>query len=205
MTTSTATTKLNPNRELVIGPDVPEHPFPIRLNGEVVKGFGRGSKELGIPTGKYHWSRAIGLPVSPMPTYYSLPFFSFSSLANLSEDALKDLTSTLDVGVYYGWAQVGSDPTVYPMVMSLGWNPYYKNEKQSAEVHIIHKFDQDFYGDCLRVAVMGYIRPEQNYPSLDALIEDINTDIEVAKRCLKRAAYEEVSRDALFTQVAGTA
>ncbi|RUP23516.1 hypothetical protein BC936DRAFT_138995 [Jimgerdemannia flammicorona] len=160
--------KLNPNRRLLIGPDTPEAPFPIRLNGQVVKGFGRGSKELGIPT------------------------------ANLSNDALETLTRTLDIGVYYGWAQIGNDPTVYPMVMSLGWNPYYKNEKRSAEVHLIHTFSQDFYGECLRVLVLGYIRPEQNYPSLDALIEDINTDIECAKVCLARPAYEVVSRDELF-------
>ncbi|KAF9176680.1 riboflavin kinase, partial [Haplosporangium sp. Z 27] len=41
--------------------------------------------------------------------------------------------------------------TVHPMVMSLGWNPFYKNEKKSAEVHIMHNFHRDFYGDELRV------------------------------------------------------
>jgi len=28
--------------------------FPYYVEGEVVKGFGRGSKELGIPTGNIH-------------------------------------------------------------------------------------------------------------------------------------------------------
>jgi riboflavin kinase len=28
-------------------------PFPVYLKGKVVKGFGRGSKELNIPTGIY--------------------------------------------------------------------------------------------------------------------------------------------------------
>ncbi|RUS28642.1 hypothetical protein BC938DRAFT_481642 [Jimgerdemannia flammicorona] len=189
--------KLNPNRRLLIGPDTPEAPFPIRLNGQVVKGFGRGSKELGIPTVEEHSGFTTpflwyGHPISNLTTPpLSLP-------ANLSNDALETLTRTLDIGVYYGWAQIGNDPTVYPMVMSLGWNPYYKNEKRSAEVHLIHTFSQDFYGECLRVLVLGYIRPEQNYPSLDALIDDINTDIECAKVCLARPAYEVVSRDELF-------
>jgi hypothetical protein len=46
-------------------------------------------------------------------------------------------------GVYYGYAQVfpledgsptlsGDDILVQPMVMSLGWNPFYKNERLSA-------------------------------------------------------------------------
>jgi hypothetical protein len=38
-------------RPLIVGPDSPEAPFPIYLKGPVIKGFGRGSKELGIPTG----------------------------------------------------------------------------------------------------------------------------------------------------------
>lgn len=76
-----------------------------------------------------------------------------------------------DTGVYYGWSQIGEkNTTVYPMVMSLGWNPYYKNEKKSAEVHILHEFESDFYGESLRIIVTGYIRPEQNYPSLGKCI-----------------------------------
>jgi hypothetical protein len=44
--------QLNPNRPLVVGPNTLEEPYPLKLAGTVVKGFGRGSKELGIPTGK---------------------------------------------------------------------------------------------------------------------------------------------------------
>lgn len=34
-------------RDTIVGPDSgPELPFPLKLNGEVVKGFGRGSKEV---------------------------------------------------------------------------------------------------------------------------------------------------------------
>lgn len=53
--------------------------------------------------------------------------------ANLSEEAIDALISGLETGVYYGWAQIGQVGTqVYPMVMSLGWNPYYQNDKRSA-------------------------------------------------------------------------
>ncbi|KAJ3098933.1 riboflavin kinase [Phlyctochytrium planicorne] len=78
------------------------------------------------------------------------------------------------------------------MVMSFGWNPYYKNEKRSAEVHILNVFPQDFYGEELRVIVTGYIRPEKNYDSLDALIEDINIDIQVARNSLARPDYRSL-------------
>jgi riboflavin kinase len=55
------------------------------------------------------------------------------STANLSEDAIATICSELKTGVYYGWVQVGERNTqVYQMVMSIGWNPYYHNEKRSA-------------------------------------------------------------------------
>ena len=107
-------------RPLITGPQTgPEPPFPIRLSGPIVKGFGRGSAELGIPTA-------------------NIP------LAGLSVGGHEDVES----GVYYGWAGVDIDDTglrrekekggekkaaggVWPMVMSIGWNPYYKNEVRS--------------------------------------------------------------------------
>ncbi|CAM0139873.1 riboflavin kinase [Umbelopsis sp. WA50703] len=161
--------QLNPNRPLVVGPNTLEEPYPLKLAGTVVKGFGRGSKELGIPT------------------------------ANLSNEALDTLCSAFDTGVYYGWTRIDADKsTIYPMVMSLGWNPYYNNEKRSAEVHIMHKFDEDFYGTGIKVIIAGYVRAEQNYPSLEALIEDINTDIEVANQSLQRPAYQALKEDSFF-------
>ena len=56
------------------------------------------------------------------------------------------MTSVVPAGVYFGFAQVipPEDETssecvlseenkkVHPMVMSLGWNPFYKNERLSA-------------------------------------------------------------------------
>lgn len=58
----------------------------------------------------------------------------------MSEEAISALAAGLDTGVYYGWTQIGQvGSTVYPMVMSLGWNPYFKNEKRSAVSLLIHK------------------------------------------------------------------
>lgn len=92
-------------REQIVGPDQVQKPYPLPLKGIVSKGFGRGSKELGIPT------------------------------ANLPEQVSESVSSILQTGIYYGFASVsppGSCGVVFPMVMSYGWNPYYKNEKRSA-------------------------------------------------------------------------
>lgn len=143
----------------------PVAPFPMCLSGAVVKGFGRGSKELGIPT------------------------------ANLEESAIPDLLGHAESGIYYGLACIEGDDTTYEMVMSVGWNPYYKNTVRSVEVHIMHKFHEDFYGKQLRIIVIGFIRPEYNYTSMESLIEDINEDMNVARRSLARPAYQKYRSD----------
>lgn len=56
---------------------------------------------------------------------------------------------------------------------------------------MVHQFDSDFYGETLRLIIIGYIRAESNFPSLDALIEAIQTDISVAKQDLARAENEQ--------------
>ncbi len=38
------------------------------------------------------------------------------------------------------------------------------------ETHIIHTFENDFYGSTLRVLVAGYIRPEKNFSSKGKLV-----------------------------------
>lgn len=54
--------------------------FPYFASGEVVEGFGRGSRELGIPT------------------------------ANYPEHVIDQLPDEYINGVYYGWAQVDHGP-----------------------------------------------------------------------------------------------
>ncbi|KAI8060802.1 hypothetical protein BC940DRAFT_311387 [Gongronella butleri] len=162
-------TQFNPDRPLLVGPETPTAPYPLSIQGTVVKGYGRGSRELGIPT------------------------------ANLSEEALAMIPPDCTTGVYYGFVQVEQcGQQVYPMVMSFGWNPYYHNIQRSAEVHVIHEFPNDFYGSAIRVLVLCYVRPEQNYPSLEALIRDIRTDIQVALHSLKRPDYAKLAKHKLF-------
>lgn len=55
----------------------------------------------------------------------SLPF-----PANFPDSVVDNLPADINTGIYYGWACVGNGD-VYKMVMSIGWNPYYKNTKKS--------------------------------------------------------------------------
>ncbi|EPE25399.1 Riboflavin kinase-like protein [Glarea lozoyensis ATCC 20868] len=75
---------------------------------------------------------------------------------------------------------------IYPMVMSIGFNPFYGNKERSAEVFIMNDFQEDFYGDYMRVSILGYIRKELNYIDVESLKNDINTDVDVALKSLAR-------------------
>ncbi len=50
--------------------------------------------------------------------------------ANYPENVVERLPGSLANGVYYGWACVDGGE-VYQMVMSIGWNPHFENEKRS--------------------------------------------------------------------------
>jgi FAD synthase len=56
--------------------------------------------------------------------------------ANLPDESIIPMSSVCKPGVYFGYAQVygrsGQEGRVHPMVMSLGWNPFYKNERLTA-------------------------------------------------------------------------
>ncbi|XP_010725857.1 riboflavin kinase-like, partial [Meleagris gallopavo] len=66
------------------------------------------------------------------------------------------------------------------------------------ETHIIHTFKEDFYGEILSIAIIGYIRPEKNFDSLDALIAAIQEDIEEAKRQLDLPEHLKLKEDNFF-------
>ncbi|CAH1251550.1 RFK [Branchiostoma lanceolatum] len=143
--------------------------LPYFCRGKVVHGFGRGSKELGIPT------------------------------ANLAKEVVEHIPEDIPTGIYYGWASVDGGE-VHKMVMSLGWNPFYKDKTKSMEPHILHHFKEDFYGSTLSVCIVGYIRPEMSYNSVDELIAAIHSDMEVAKQELDKPENRMYRDDNFFQE-----
>ncbi|KAI9822717.1 MAG: riboflavin kinase [Phylliscum demangeonii] len=192
---ATATTTVPPpalppstTRPLTAGPaSGPAAPFPLQIRGRVSQGFGRGSKELGIPTANLP---VEGLRVGGREDVDNGVYFGWAGL----EEEEADTTTTAKAPAKAS-ADASASATVYPMVMSIGWNPYYKNSVRSVEVHLLATFPRDFYGARLRVLVAGYIRPERDYGSREALVADIHTDIEVARRSLAREPYRVLGED----------
>ncbi|KAJ8427432.1 hypothetical protein Cgig2_019044 [Carnegiea gigantea] len=128
---------------------------PWHIGGPVVKGFGRGSKVLGIPT------------------------------ANLSTDGCSNLLSERPSGVYFGWAGL-SNRGIYKM-----------------EPWLLHEFEDDFYGEEIRLVIVGYIRPELNFPSLESLIAKIHEDRSIAKRALELPVYSKCKDNLCLSSLSG--
>lgn len=142
--------------------------LPYFTQGTVIKGFGRGSKQLGIPT------------------------------ANFPEDVVSQLPSSIENGVYYGFSSVDGG-NVHKMVMSIGWNPHFNNEKRSMETHILHEFENDFYNSLMKVIILGFIRPMQSYSSLDELIKAIYEDIMTAQKSLESPEMQVFAKNSHFS------
>lgn len=142
--------------------------LPHYTEGPIVKGFGRGATELGFPT------------------------------ANYPEEVIASLPSQLVGGIYWGLAQVDRGQ-VHDMVMSIGWNPFYENKQRAMETHIVHTFPEpELYGKTLRVIILGYLRAEQSYDSLEALKEAIRNDISSGRENSLLEQFCQYRKDPVF-------
>lgn len=68
-------------------------------------------------------------------------------------------------------------------VMNIGDRPTVNGTSSSVEVHLFDWYD-DLYGKKLAVQLVEFLRPEQKFPSLEALKTQIQLDCTVAKKLL---------------------
>lgn len=166
--------------------------LPIRIVSKVVRGYGRGSKDLGIPT------------------------------ANVSREDLSCSIGSFDelpTGIYWGYARIiagdssndngekngqennikVSGREVYTTAVSIGYNPTYNNKEKTVEPHLIAESTHpqrhasstgetlfgDFYDTTIVLSVVGYLRPELPFEGLEKLTQAIKKDIEDACRLAK--------------------
>jgi len=86
------------------------------------------------------------------------------------------------------------------MSMSIGTNPYYKNQKKTMETYIMNEFENNFYGKELKVVVVGYLRPMKNYETLTELVEAIKKDVKQADILLDKIENKMFKNDVFFIQ-----
>jgi riboflavin kinase/FMN adenylyltransferase len=93
--------------------------------------------------------------------------------ANLVPD---DANETPSHGVYAGWANG------HPAAVNVGVRPTFETGRGLlVEAHLID-FDEDIYGETLRIAFVERLRGEKRFESVEELIEQMNRDVEDARR-----------------------
>ncbi len=86
-------------------------------------------------------------------------------------------------GIYACRAHVGG--VTYDAATNIGTRPTFDNGARTVEAHLLD-FDGDLYGQTMALDLIEYQRPEEKYPSVQALIDQMQEDIRVARRILAR-------------------
>ncbi len=90
-------------------------------------------------------------------------------------------------GVYATWVHLDDDPVMrgrrLASVTNIGVRPSFDNGQRTVETHLLD-FDGDLYGRPLTLLFAARLRPEQRFPSVDALIAQIGQDAAAARRLL---------------------
>jgi len=82
-------------------------------------------------------------------------------------------------GVYFAEAKL--DDVVFPGVVNLGYRPTMSSgsSNRTLEVYLLN-FDRDIYGKDLELRFLRYLRPEKKFENVDALVEQIERDVQQA-------------------------
>src|SRR6201982_2134075 len=84
-------------------------------------------------------------------------------------------------GVYFAEAILAG--SVYPGVVNLGYRPTVSSDRSERvlEIHLFD-FDRDIYGQDVEVRFIRYLRPEQKFENVDALVRQIELDVHRARK-----------------------
>jgi riboflavin kinase/FMN adenylyltransferase len=72
---------------------------------------------------------------------------------------------------------------VHPCAINLGRRPtFYEHADHSLlEAHLLD-FDEDIYGERAEVRFVGFLRSERKFDGVEALVAQLNHDVESARR-----------------------
>ena len=85
-------------------------------------------------------------------------------------------------GVYAGWVDVGEDR--WPAAISVGTNPQFGGQDRRVESYVIDGVDLELYGHGMSVEFALRIRGQQTFPSLEAFIARMGSDVATARELL---------------------
>lgn len=84
-------------------------------------------------------------------------------------------------GVYAGWAYLNGKR--YMAMTNVGLSPTFAYKGITVEAYLLD-FNEEIYGETLTITFEKFLRPEEKYDGVEALIAQINRDVENGRRYL---------------------
>ncbi|MFF3764796.1 bifunctional riboflavin kinase/FAD synthetase [Streptomyces sp. NPDC001922] len=94
-------------------------------------------------------------------------------------------------GVYAGWLEVAGE--AMPAAISVGTNPQFDGTERTVEAYAIDRVGLDLYGLHVAVDFLAYLRGQEKFASIEALLDGIADDV---KRSRELVAAHEAARAA---------
>ena len=88
------------------------------------------------------------------------------------------------LGIYATCTRL-ADGRILPGVSSIGENPTVGAVEARLEVHLFD-FDEDIYGQTIETELIGFLRPELRFDSVELMVRQIDADAEQARQALLR-------------------
>ncbi|WP_190824476.1 bifunctional riboflavin kinase/FAD synthetase [Saccharopolyspora pogona] len=126
-----------------------------RLEGIVVRGAGRGGKELGFPTANLSTPPHAAIPADGVYAAW------FTHRRRGSKEQGKTL----------------------PAAVSVGSNPTFSGTERTVEAYVLD-VDADFYGEHVDLDFVQRLRSMERYDTVDALIDQMHQDVAETRRIL---------------------
>ncbi|MDO5031653.1 bifunctional riboflavin kinase/FAD synthetase [Corynebacterium sp.] len=130
------------------------------VTGPVVRGAGRGGKELGFPTANQYFPESVAIPADGV---YAGWFVIESTGAPVE--------GNMEPGVAYAAA------------ISVGTNPTFGDEERSVESFVLDR-DADLYGHEATVMFVEHVRDMVKFNSVEELLEAMARDVATARDLL---------------------
>ena len=178
-----------------------QHPWnsinPIlRLRGPVATGYGRGGKKLGVPTANLPSS----LFQSALENVDAGVYFGWAVIEG-ADSNFRNTPIKAVVNVGYSPTFEGKEnkekiveahliTKTSPITVYVDTSDMDEDEQSTAKGSIEEiQIDGDFYGETMRLQLIGFLRPEQKFDSFPDLVAQIHRDIGHAAFALDSFPY----------------
>lgn len=136
---------------------------PLTFTGPILRGAGRGGKELGFPTANQYPGEGLAIPGDGV----------YAGWLTVEDSANVD--GNITPGIPHAAA------------ISVGTNPTFGDTQRSIESFVLDR-DADLYGHTATVQFVGHLRDMVKFDSIDDLLDNIRRDVAGARILLAQDA-----------------